>query len=391
MMFRCCFRLVGLVALIVLSGCTSLSNSDVDRPVSTADVVVYQDGSGYVYAKSGITGRVISHSRDASTSIQAAIDSLPATGGKVYVSSGSYDLSATILIKDKHGVHLEGAARGMQSGEQGGTVLKSSKPIHIIEIAGESYRVFGVTVSNLLLWGSGNDNGKAGVFVRGTTDAMTLYNVGANNHGIGFHLQGGGGEGSGVNDAPQIYFCDPQRNGTGLVIERSHYTKIVGGEFSDNDTYGIYMESKDPTHQRIQAVKISSVTGVRNVLAGIFIGSNTEDITVTGGTDVGGTREGSGIVVEGSGVGSPPSNIIIGNVHSYNNKVAGVEIGSSNRVLVQGSIITEHNHSAVKQLGQKHSVLVKSGAKNILVTGNVMDRVTDQTAQANVNSNAIGQ
>ena len=216
----------------------------------------------------------------------------------------------------------------------------------------------------------------------------------ANNHGVGFHLQGGGGLGSGVIDAPQIYFCDPQRNGIGILIERSHYTKIVGGELSDNLQYGVFMQSDDPGHQRIQGVKINSVTSVRNGDADIYIGSNTEDITVTGGTDVGGVLRGSGIVIAGEHGGSVPTNIIISNVHSYNNKIAGIKVGKSNRVLIQGNIISEHDHSAVDLIAQQHGVLIEDGAENVLINGNIIANntiggVTDHTGKAIIQGNSI--
>ena len=363
-------------------------------PVSTADIVVYKDKTGTNYAKSGLTGKIINQSKDAATTIQAAIDSVSINGGKIYISSGSYNLSTTVIIKNKHGVHLEGAARGMQGGDQAGTVLKSDKAIDLIEINGEEFRIFGVTLSNMLLWGTGRDNGKAGIMIKGTTDAMTFYNVGANNHGVGFHLQGGGGKGSGVIDAPQIYFCDPQRNGIGIKIERSHYTKIVGGELSDNLLYGVFMKSDDPGHQRIQGVKINSVTSVRNGEANIYIGSNTEDITLSGGSDVGGGLHGSGVIIAGEHGGSVPTNIIVSNVHSYNNKIAGIKIGKSKRVLIQGNIITEHDHSAVDLMAQQHGVLIEEGAELVLISGNIITNnkvggVTDHSEKALIQGNLV--
>ncbi|MBT5187868.1 MAG: right-handed parallel beta-helix repeat-containing protein [Kordiimonadaceae bacterium] len=362
--------------------------------ISTADVVVFKDQTGKIFAKSGLTGKIINRSSDATTTIQAAINSLPVNGGKIYISSGSYNLSSTIYIKNKHGVHIEGAARGMQSGDQAGTVLKSDKAIDLIEINGEEFRIFGVTLSNMLLWGTGRDNGKAGIMIKGTTDAMTFYNVGANNHGVGFHLQGGGGKGSGVIDAPQIYFCDPQRNGIGIHIERSHYTKIVGGEFSDNLQYGIFLKSEDPGHQRIQGVKINSMTSVRNGEANIYIGSNTEDITVSGGSDVGGVVRGSGIIIAGEHGGSVPTNIIVSNAHSYNNKIAGIKIGNSNRVLIQGNIITEHDHSAVDLIAQQHGILIEDGAEHVLINGNIIAdnkiaNITDNSGKAIIQGNSL--
>lgn len=63
-------------------------------------------------------------SGDCAPALQAAVDALPQRGGRVYVSPGCYELRSTLAIRDKHGVHLQGACRGQQGEDQGGTVLK---------------------------------------------------------------------------------------------------------------------------------------------------------------------------------------------------------------------------------------------------------------------------
>ena len=55
--------------------------------------------------------------------------------------------------------------------------------------------------------------------------------------------------------------CDPQRNGTGLLLERCNYTKVVGGEVSDCERYGICVMGPDDVQQRCTGVKIIGVTG----------------------------------------------------------------------------------------------------------------------------------
>ena len=119
-----------------------------------------------------------------------------------------------MTIEDRHGVHLQGAARGIRGG--GGTVLRSDRAIDLLGIFGNRLKAAGVTVSDLHLVGSGKENGKAGILVRGATDLLSLHNVGANHCGTGFHLRGGGGDRGPVVDAAQIQFCDPQVNGVGL-------------------------------------------------------------------------------------------------------------------------------------------------------------------------------
>jgi hypothetical protein len=143
----------------------------------------------------------------------------------------------------------------------------SVQDLTLLEVHGEARRVFGVTVSDLLLWGPGTGDRSRGLWAHGTADTLTLSNVAANNCGVGFHLEGLGGADTGVGGAPvpqcswrrhvlgaraaassaclplplppppqvidacQISMCDPQRNGTGLLLERCNYTKVraLGG------------------------------------------------------------------------------------------------------------------------------------------------------------------
>ena len=265
----------------------------------SADCHIHRNPAGEAAATSAVGGRVVAGGADASAVIQGAIDSLPAEGGRITIAAGTWDLTSTVTIEDRHGVHLQGAARGIRGG--GGTVLRSDRAIDLLDIFGNRIKAAGVTVSDLHLVGSGKENGKAGILVRGATDLLSLHNVGANHCGTGFHLRGGGGERGAVVDAAQIQFCDPQVNGVGLKIERGHYVKVVGGEFSDCLDCGILLSSPESGYERNQGIRIVGVTGVRNGRAGIRIGRNTEDTTVTGGSDFGGTRGGSGVVVAGEG------------------------------------------------------------------------------------------
>ena len=342
-----------------------------DVTVACADFVVFKNDAGQVCARSGIDGKTIAGSTDAATVIQAAIDRLPTTGGKVYIAAGSYQLSRTIRIEDKHGVHLEGASRGIKfSGGHEGTVLRSSKAIDLLHIHGGKLKMAGIMISDLHMIGSGKNNGKAGILVTGNSDLLSLHQVGANNCGVGFHFKGGG-PGAGVIDAPQIQFCDPQINGIGLKLEHQHYAKVVGGEFSDCDQYGIVISSSDSGHRRSGGVKVIGVTAVRNGDGGILIGSNADCITVTGGCDFGGSPRGSGVIVTNDQGGRDPQNIIITSIHAYNNKHAGIYVKQGKHVVIANCICSGHNHVAVKNHGQLYGIHVSPGGKDVMVDGNI--------------------
>ena len=365
-------------------------------PVTADYIISLGNNFEEVFAVSGKKGCVVAKGTDAAMVIQEAIDALPTEGGHIYISSGSYQLNSTITIEDKHGVHLHGAARGIVfSGGKEGTVLRSDRDIDLIEVFGNSLKVAGITVSNLHLVGSGKKNGKAGILVHGTSDLLSLHNVGVNHCGVGFHLRGGGGKGGGVVDAPQIQFCDPQLNGVGLKIERGHYAKVMGGEFSDCDEFGILLSSPETGYARNQGIKILGVTGVRNPRAGIVIGRNTEDTTVAGGCDFAGVHSGSGIVISDEGSGEKPRNVIISGIHVYNNRDAGILVESASHVVIQGCICSGHDHVVVDDPGQQHGINIKDAVLNIVVNGNVTygnraEAILDETERAVVVNNSDG-
>jgi hypothetical protein len=381
-----------LLSLSSVATCPARAQGESHAPAS-ADYIVYES-ENTICAERVSSGETILRSQDAAQVIQQTIDSLPVTGGKIYIGAGAYELTTTIRIKDKHAVHLEGAARGIVfSGGKEGTVLRSKLPINLIEIFGEKIKMAGITISNLHLIGSGKQNGKAGIWVRGGSDLLSLHQVGANHCGIGFHFEGGHVRGAGVIDAAQIQFCDPQVNGIGLKIERSHYAKIVGGEFSDCDHYGIMISAPDSGHARTQGIKISAVTGVRNGKAGILIGQNTDCITVTGGSDFGGTKQGSGVVISDEDTGHAPRNIIVSSVHSYNNKYAGILVDKAEHVLVSACIYSVHRHASVGNAGQQYGIHIKTGSKDVVLQGNITygnakQGIMDDSAKALVANNS---
>jgi len=368
------------------------------RPVSESITDYFVSvTSGIVTLYSGLDRQVIDESADASTIIQHAIDLLPTHGGKVSLAAGEYNLNQTIRIVDKHGVHLEGAARGIWCyqpvGKRPGAVLQSEKSIDLVDIFGKNIRIVGTTISNLYVVGSGRNNGKAGIVMRGNMDLSTLYNVGANNCGIGFHFQDDCSMMADYSiDASQVYFCDPQQNGIGMRIDQAHYLKIVGGEFSDCSEYGIFISGKD--ENSIVSPKISSITAVRNPKAGIYIGKYADDVTITGGCDAAGSSQGSGIIISGEGTTHAPRNVIVSQVHAYNNSHCGILVEDGKNIIIQGCISSVHEHKWVpaptaKKINQQYGVKICRGVANVVVNGcitygNAMGEIVDETETARI-------
>jgi hypothetical protein len=116
---------------------------------------------------------------------------------------------------------------------------------------------------------------------------------------------------------------------------------------------------------------VIGVTAVRNGDGGILIGSNTDCITVTGGSDFGGSPRGSGIIVANDQGGRDPHNILISSVHAYNNKYAGIHVRQGEHVIVAQCICSGHDHVAVHNHGQPYGIHVTAGGKDVILQGNI--------------------
>ncbi len=349
---------------------------------------IHKDLSGVIHAIPALEGLKSFSGLNASKVINSAIRSIPLTqGGEIRIMAGEYELDHPILI-DRHGIHLSG--EGRKSGCYGGPpYLKSIVPTNLIEIRMENERIRGLTISNLSLFGSGTANGKAGIFADGCSDALTLYNVGVYNCETGIYLMGGA---AGAVDATQIYCCDPQQCGRGLVLEYCHYTKVIGGEFSDNmhsslsasNETGIYITSNSYGYSL--GVKIIGVTAVRNGGPGIHVGKGCTDISITSGCDFGGNKSEGGIMISDEQSGQRPHNIIVNAILSYNNRGAGIIIDQADHVLISGNSFSGHEHAHVPNEGQSYGVHIKSGSKSIGVManmfhGNLIQEILDKSDQ----------
>jgi hypothetical protein len=84
--------------------------------VETADYIIFTDGHGNYYAKSGWNGSLMFSSTDAATVIQSAINSLT-SGGKVFIKAGTYELNGkTITVTQPLVIAGEGSQTVLQSG-----------------------------------------------------------------------------------------------------------------------------------------------------------------------------------------------------------------------------------------------------------------------------------
>ena len=127
----------------------------------------------------------------------------------------------------------------------------------------------------------------------------------------------------------------------------------------------------DAGHRRHAGVKVIGVTAVRNGDSGILIGSNTDCITVTGGCDFGGSPRGSGVIVANDQGRLDPNNIIISNVHAYNNKHAGIHVKQGKHLVIAQCICSGHDHVSVHNYGQSYGIHVGPDVENVITNANI--------------------
>jgi hypothetical protein len=132
---------------------------DLSFGLPTYDAIVYQDATTtYAVDKNGtiLSSGLIATATD-NVQIQAAITSLPATGGIVYIASGLYSIATTITIPyGKDGVTLKGA--GTKSWEPTGTTtLQQAGNVAIITIAGTdiTHYIQGIVIEDIQFQNNG--------------------------------------------------------------------------------------------------------------------------------------------------------------------------------------------------------------------------------------------
>ena len=120
------------------------------------------------------------------------------------------------------------------------------------------------------------------------------------------------------------------------------------------------------------SAKVLGVTAVRNGQGGILIGSNTDSITVSGGCDFGGSAHGSGVILVNDQGGRNPQNILLSDLHTFNNNYAGILVEQGEHVIIANCLCSGHDHIGVRRHeGQDWGIKVDSEAKDVVLTSNL--------------------
>lgn len=142
---------------------------------------------------------------DNAPAFNRAIQSLPSTGGIIYIPNGNFFLKSTVTI-DRSYVHIMGLNHGLRSGidpsdgttQTGGggakVTVQNSISAFKIQNTHNDKRLSGITFSGFDL--KGDTNGGVGIDGASNTDRVVIDNMTINNIGTGVKLNGA--------DAPRI-------------------------------------------------------------------------------------------------------------------------------------------------------------------------------------------
>ena len=157
---------------------------DLGNPLMSYTCTVHKPNSNVEYYEAykniGRKYTRIAYGTNASMVIQAAIDALGTTGGKIFVKAGSYILNSPLDLLDKENIIIKGEGRDYEKVK--GTILKAKNGLndHMIKIKGTGVygRQVNITIRDLSLSGNGgNQNAGDAINVDGATLGLHLKNL----------------------------------------------------------------------------------------------------------------------------------------------------------------------------------------------------------------------
>ena len=195
--------------------------------------------------------------------IQAALDSLPAAGGEVFVPTGQYLVSAELLVTKR--VRLFGTGHSFVfNSTSPSQIIKSSTmsgPVITLDAGGsviESLSFFGqigntgdgilirsgrCTLRDVSVFQMGNDGVRIGTDSGGENcNLWTLDNCKTKSNGQhGVHISEGAGPLADANAGTCIAIDTQANGGSGVYLDGAQLNTFVGGAYQSNAGYGIHL------------------------------------------------------------------------------------------------------------------------------------------------------
>ena len=297
--------------------------------------------------------------------INAAIQALPDTGGEVIILDGTYNLTGTINVNKQH-MKL--------SGNGTSTVLKKMSTygdILYLTSSNDENSLDGVTVENLAIDGNRStySDGQSNYGIYGLDIINCVIKGVTSNHNndAGIYLS------SFSNTIVTGNMCSNNRDGICLLYSSEAYSTVVDNVCTENDTFGINVQSSD-------AISITGNTCSNNS-SGINLSSGNNN-TITGNTC--NNNNNYGICL----VSSNNNNTITGNTCNNNNN--GINLSGSNNNTITGNTCNNNNYSGIylnnsdnttstgNTCNNNNSGIYLSSINNNTITGNTCIRGTGQ-------------
>lgn len=179
--------------------------------------------------------------------IQAAIDALPSTGGKVLLLEGTFTLGATVTIA-KNGVTLEGQGKGTI------VTLAASKDVNLITFGDNANQYYRTTISDIYFDGNQANQTTAGTILWNqqanyTTEYVLIkdcYFVNSYDNAINFDGRGAGGGSAQRHQMVQNCIFENWKAGKSAYRE-SMGGMVVGCQFNQDQTTGTAISGSSRT------------------------------------------------------------------------------------------------------------------------------------------------
>ena len=356
------------------------------HPYQPASYIISTDGTT-IRAVNGTTGIVDYSGTNATTIIQAALDTLPISGGTVFLKEGTYSITHPITWwKDKISLIGMGPA----------TILyRTNDASNLIEIGnGVNHTRYG-KINGIYFQGDGHGTG------HGIRMHWSHYFVITDNWfyyvNDGIHMDATGEDGESVDNhiISNNHFYETQ--GYGIYGQVVQNTVIVGNMFDSCEKQGIYLDT-NTDHDTITGNTFEEC-GETGPVSQINV--KGDYITITGNNLVYG--EGHGILLTTAEDCTVSSNTVMGNkehgiylsacedcvvvgntVHANDllNTVSwsGIKIHGSFNTIVSSNSVTDND---------EYEIQVTSTSTNTTIIGNNVNGIDHSTGISNAGTNTI--
>lgn len=262
------------------------------------------------------------------TDIQAAIDSLPAGGGVVYIKEGTYAITGALDIRTDN-ISIIGAGRS--------TSIETSGNIQCMSImTAASGNLTGIVISDLSITGSGSGGNNEGIFIRGTKSTLrNLWVESCGDDGINWVAGDGGGT---------IINCNVKSNSGYGILANPVNIRVINNFISNNGKSGLWIQN---WYTVVQGNNIN--TNVEHGIRGNSVNRSTIVNNTIYGNDSANAATYDGIFLRGNA----NENTIVGNVCRDNDRyeINISEAACDNNIVVGNVCFGDDHVGAINDTG----------------------------------------